>query len=206
MTRFRAFIVAIACAGTAHATTIIPTEPVKLTRAERKTLEKMACQKPHNVPAVEISGWRLVIAKPNTARASVVCAPDLITEGYSANYFVSCSRRWSTWKCDSPSRNLRLRYLESGPYDVFLYQVEPAEAINALQCLETGLRARPDLTAGEMKIEPWSVAIYDFNGIPSYSVSFATPKGRCLTVQYPTACVATSGVQLEVATDECIEG
>ena len=205
MRRLAAAGLSLAMAVAVSALTIIPTEPVELGRSDRAILEKLACQRPHGVGAQKMSGWRTVMEEKNPVHASVECKPHLITDRYAAFYVTGCDKERATWKCDEPDLQLRLKYLEAGPYDIYIRELEPDAALKALSCLETGLRARPDLVGAEMKVEPWSLIRRNVNGKPSISASMSTPVKRCLSVTFAEACDAGGLVPLDVESAECLE-
>ena len=206
MKRVTAAIVSLGMAAGVSALTIIPSENVKLSRSDRAILDDLACRRRHDVGFQEMSGWRLVTEKGNSAHASVTCKPHLVTEGYTAYFATGCRRLRTLWKCEEAELKLRVNYLGAGPYDVTAWDLEPEAAMKALACLETGLRARPDLVGAEMKAEPWSLIRRNVNGRPSISAGLSSPVKRCLSVSFAEGCDAGGPVPLDVESDECLDG
>jgi len=203
---FIAAMLSISCSDL-HALSIIPTEIVELSRTDHSVIEKKACRKPYDVPAKQISGWRFVITKPGYVHASVECGTHLTTGLYSLNYQVSCTKRRGTWRCESRELYIQTRFLDQGPYDIALFDIEPEEALKALRCLESGLRQRPDLVGNELVSEPSILMAHSLEPThtPVISAFVSTPIKACLNVTFARDCDAGAQVPLEVNSDGCLD-
>lgn len=190
-----------------HALTIIPTESVELSPADRSSIEKKACRKPYEVRAKQMSGWRLVITSPGYVYASVECESHLTTDVYSLNYQVSCKKRWGNWRCESRELNIRTLFMGQGPRRIMLLEIGPEDALKALRCLETGLRQRPDLVGDEMVAEPSTLMAHsrEPTHTPVISAFVSTPIKACLNLTFDRACDANAQVPLEVTSDGCLD-
>jgi hypothetical protein len=195
---------AVLVSSAVWATEIFQLEEAALTSADRATLQSQAC-KPFHVLAERVSGWRLKGYPDSKPGARVDCAPHLITATYSVHRVVQCLKGRQKWRCDTGGLLVQARVFEQGPYEIDIQDLQPEEAVNALRCLEAGLRQRPDLVGAELIAKPGMLISRNYGNdrAPGISATVSTPAKECLAVTFARACDPTSPVPLEVESESC---
>ena len=81
--------------------TAAQTFPLQLTELDRSTLERMACQAPHGVPAENIDGHAYGRGANADAIVEVHCASHGMFAGKPVHYVLQCSRDQGKWGCEN---------------------------------------------------------------------------------------------------------